>query len=102
MGTPGGGRCDVDPRFSSLFAVFNIPFPKEESLKRIYSNIIEGHTSIFSDSIKQAASVLTDLSLKLFDEISRNLMPTPSKFHYIFNLRDISRIYEGLCQVSPV
>lgn len=102
MGTPGGGRSDVDPRFTSLFAVFNIPFPKEESLDRIYSSIITGHTSIFSDEVKKVSMRLTSLTLKLFNEISQNLMPTPSKFHYIFNLRDISRIYEGLCQGSPV
>jgi dynein heavy chain, axonemal len=102
MGTPGGGRSDIDPRFASLFAVFNIPFPKEGSLQRIYSSIIEGHTSIFSEPVRNAGSLLTNITLKLFTEISRSLMPTPSKFHYIFNLRDISRIYEGLCQGNPV
>ncbi|KAJ1557345.1 Dynein heavy chain 10, axonemal, partial [Nowakowskiella sp. JEL0078] len=53
MGTPGGGRNDIDPRFASLFAVFNITFPKEVSLLRIYSSILNGHCSIFSDEIKQ-------------------------------------------------
>nr|KAJ3423035.1 Dynein heavy chain 10, axonemal [Polyrhizophydium stewartii] len=101
MGTPGGGRSDIDPRFASLFAIFNITFPKDASLLRIYSSIIEGHTSIFSEDVKRAVSKLTNMTLKLYSDISKNLMPTPSKFHYIFNLRDISRIYEGLLLATP-
>jgi dynein heavy chain len=101
MGTPGGGRSDIDPRFASLFAVFNITFPSSHSLTRIYSNIIKGHTSIFSESIRKSANTITEMSLSLYFEILKNLLPTPSKFHYIFNLRDISRIYEGMCCSTP-
>ena len=46
MGKAGGGRNEVDPRFTSLFSVFNIPFPSEESLHLIYSSILKGHTSV--------------------------------------------------------
>lgn len=35
-------------------------------------------------------------TLKLYRSITEQLPRTPLKFHYIFNLRDLSRVYEGL------
>lgn len=36
------------------------------------------------------------MTLKLYTYIVEKLPPTPSRFHYIFNLRDLSRVYEGM------
>jgi len=52
MGRPGGGRNDVDPRFISLFSVFNMTFPSESSLFHIYNSILAGHVQPFSERIQ--------------------------------------------------
>ena len=43
----GGGRNEVDPRFVSLFSVYNITFPSSESLFHIYFSILQGHLQPF-------------------------------------------------------
>jgi dynein heavy chain len=101
MGEPGGGRHEVDSRLVSLFNVFNIPFPADQSLINIYQSILGGHLEIFADEIKALTPRLTTMTLKLYNEIVGHLPPTPAKFHYVFNLRDISRIYEGLLLSTP-
>ncbi|XP_019908369.3 dynein heavy chain 10, axonemal [Esox lucius] len=96
MGKAGGGRNEVDPRFISLFTVFSIPFPEDESLHLIYSSILKGHTRPFEECIQNMCDKLTFCTLELYKNIIKDLPPTPSKFHYIFNLRDLSRVYSGL------
>jgi dynein heavy chain len=36
MGPPGGARNPVDPRFISMFNVFEIQFPSTDNLRTIY------------------------------------------------------------------
>ncbi|CAL8343019.1 unnamed protein product [Lota lota] len=96
MGKAGGGRNEVDQRFVSLFSVFNIPFPEEESLHLIYASVLRGHTKPFDEKIQNVCDKVTFCTLELYKAIIKDLPPTPSKFHYIFNLRDLSRVYNGL------
>jgi dynein heavy chain len=101
MGPPGGARNPVDPRFIAMFTVFYVRFPAIESLKRIYDSIIGTHTAAFDDSIKSQTEKITSVTMELYLYIVEKMPPTPAKFHYIFNLRDLSRVYEGLCQTTP-
>ncbi len=85
----------------SLFSVFNMTFPSEKSLKKIYLSILDGHLAPFKKEVRSLADSLTECTMSLYTSIVRALPPTPSKFHYIFNLRDLSRIYHGLCLSTP-
>ncbi|XP_033627732.1 dynein heavy chain 10, axonemal-like [Asterias rubens] len=101
MGKAGGGRNEVDPRFISLFCTFNITFPSDASLKHIYSSILAGHAQPFDENIQKITDKITQGTLDLYKVIVNDLPPTPSKFHYIFNLRDLSRVAQGLLQTTP-
>ncbi|TPP46731.1 Dynein heavy chain and region D6 of dynein motor family protein [Leishmania donovani] len=100
MAPPGGGRNALDPRFVSLFTVFNILFPEEEAIQTIYQQILaDAYKTLPVDA--EFAKTITSMTLKLHVDLVATLPATPAKFHYIFNLRDLSRIYEGLCRATP-
>lgn len=86
----------VDPRLLSLYTTFNLMFPSHENLQRIYNSILKTHVAPFPPEITECVEKITECTLKLYKQIVDQLPRTPVKFHYIFNLRDLSRIYEGL------
>lgn len=102
MGKAGGGRNEVDPRFISKFAVINLQFPLESTLKHIYGSILKGHLLKFPENVRDVADVVVQMTLDLFRIATIELPPTPSKFHYIFNLKDLSRTYAGILLTQPV
>ena len=48
------------------------------------------------------AKKFSALTLELYDYVLDALPPTPSKFQYIFNLRDLSRVFEGMSNHVPI
>lgn len=66
MGKAGGGRNETDPRFVSLFCVFNMTFPSEESLFHIYNSILSGHAQALSSDIQGTVSTITRMTMSLY------------------------------------
>jgi dynein heavy chain len=82
----------------TLFSVFNVTSPSREATEKIYTQILERHSEEFVDDIKAIVPKITQATMSLYYTIIEKLPRTPVKFHYIFNLRDLSRVYEGLLQ----
>lgn len=38
--------------------------------------------------------------MSVYERVRRELLPTPSKQHYTFNLRDIAKVFQGICTAS--
>jgi dynein heavy chain len=100
---PGGGYNSVDPRFLSLFNCINIQFPKEKSIETIYDSILSNHFKKFkfAKEFDDLCKDITKATYKLYNRISEALPRSPIKFHYIFNLRDLSKLYQGLLRSRP-
>jgi dynein heavy chain len=41
---------------------------------------------------------LVAASLHVFSSVTTRLRPTPAKSHYTFNLRDLSKVFQGMAQ----
>lgn len=67
MGTVEGGRHDVDPRFLSHFAVYNVLAPNDNTIIYIYQSILKGHFSDFETELLPMADMLVESTVKLFN-----------------------------------
>lgn len=100
MGPPGGGRNSMSPRIQSRFNVINMTFPSEYSVNKIYGTIINQKLQDFEEDVKPLGELMTKSTLEIYHTIVANLLPTPSKIHYLFNLRDISKVFQGLLRAN--
>lgn len=101
MQPPGAGRNTIDPRVVSLYACVGITFPAGDTVERIYSSILKNSFLGFENAVQECSLQLPQVTMSLHQAVLDNLPPTPTKFHYIFSLRDLSRVFQGICQADP-
>ncbi|XP_076749810.1 dynein beta chain, ciliary-like [Xylocopa sonorina] len=97
---PTAGSFTINPRLQRHFAVFAVSFPTEENLIMIYSQMLDQHLlnpiNKFNIALMKISESLLSAALYFHDKISTTFLPTAIKFHYVFNLRDLSNIFQGI------
>ncbi|NWI20364.1 DYH9 protein, partial [Crypturellus soui] len=100
---PTAGSFTINPRLQRHFCVFALSIPGQDALSGIYSTILTQHLANgnFPEAVQKSAQQLINLALGLHRKVAATFLPTAIKFHYIFNLRDFSNIFQGLLFSTP-
>ncbi|KAG7305959.1 hypothetical protein JYU34_008522 [Plutella xylostella] len=96
VGPPGGARSPLPPRLLSCFHALYLTAPSHSQLVKIFGTMLNQHLQVFDEETKAVGKLVLLATIDMFNIIEGKLLPTPSKMHYLFNLRDISKIFQGL------
>ena len=98
MNTPGGGKNDIPNRLKRHFCIFNVPLPSVAAINNIFGQLVAGRfaADVFTPEVCDAAQKLVPITIDLWNKVQTKMLPTPAKFHYLFNMRELSKVFQGL------
>nr|XP_024219193.1 dynein heavy chain 3, axonemal-like isoform X2 [Halyomorpha halys] len=100
---PGGSSNVVTSRFLRHMNIVGIDSFRETTLTKIFTAILDWHFQKgFSENICHMSKQLVLGTMEVYHEAVAKFLPTPTKSHYTFNLRDFSRVVRGLLLVPAI
>jgi dynein heavy chain len=106
MGPPSLGRNMLTMRFlRHFFVLYTEPFD-QSSLTTIFSSILDWYFKNLNpklpNNIMNLKDNIIESTIEVYGKIktSKELFPIPSKSHYSYNMRDISKIFQGMTNAN--
>eukprot|EP00887_Chlorella_sp_A99_P001633 scaffold8.g1633.t1 len=98
MAAPEGGKNDIPNRLKRHFAIINVPPPSTAAINDIFGTLMAGRfdPSTFGEAVADVAARLVPATMALWQRVQAKMLPTPAKFHYLFNMRDLSKVFQGV------
>ena len=97
---PGGGRAKVTPRFTRHFHVLCMPPASDDVLRTIFSAILGGWAAPLPADLRDLTPRIVAATTEVFNRVRDVMRPTPAKSHYTFNLRDVSKVFQGMLMIG--
>ncbi|GBG28212.1 Dynein heavy chain 2, axonemal [Hondaea fermentalgiana] len=94
------GSFTINPRLQRHLAAVACSMPEYADLQRIYGTILSSHLDHFVLPIQSQAQRCVDALLELHELMCAKFLPSATRFHYNFNMRNLSSVVQGLCRSS--
>lgn len=101
MGPPGGGRTYITNRLCRHFNILAYTELSKEIIMTIFTSLLNFYLKKFPETVRGMGTAAAEACLEVFECAKNKLLPTPSKSHYTFNLRDIWKVVQGICSAAP-
>ena len=96
----GLGRPNIPNRLNRHFTTVHLLEYDEETIKYVYKCIIDYTFAGMPEKVKQYSPKLSAMCMDLYRSVCKDFKPLPGKDHYLFNLRDLSKVVQGILSVS--
>ena len=90
------GSFVINPRLQRWFWLLAVNFPESQSLNMIYSAFMNKHFTKFRGTISEHVGPIIKQTLQLHNDVSMKFRKTAANFHYEFNVRHLTNVFQGL------
>ena len=106
---PKAGSFNIDLRLQRHFTLLAPTEPNTNNISEIYTFILKNHFKDFhfngqqADTIDKLCHDIIEASCGILDRLRKGnkvFLPSATKFHYQWNMREISRIIDGLLRTA--
>jgi dynein heavy chain len=98
---PTAGSFYVNARYQRHFWHCAIPFPKKTSIMTIYNTFMNGHFKKFKPPVLAEVPNVVISAYNLHNDVEKGFKKTAINFHYEFNIRHLSGVFQGLLLAKP-
>ena len=98
---PTAGSFVINGRLQRQMSCFAINLPSSDMVETIFLSILRGHLSVFDTSVQNIADKIISATVYLHNTMLKDFLPSAIKFHYQWNLRELSNICQGVMEARP-
>ena len=66
----------------------------------IFASILDGHLISFDQPVQLLSNAVVNASVEVYERCIEEMLPTPAKSHYTYNLRDVSKVFQGMMMIE--